>query len=210
MIFFLALYNAGHLILRAWGFRVGLEWGSQVGDSLRAVALPRQADRFAAVGVFLLGGLVGLALGQGWVGEDWPWFLLSGRRRNLGVLAGESGRAEGMEMDLLGNLNGDRVDLSGGVVRMSEIETKEALAQVVNRAGMHARPAALLVRLAGTFKSEIHVEKGGLQVNGKSIMGVLMLAAEQGSTLRFTASGPDSDEALIALTDLVRRGFEEE
>ncbi|MCJ7628512.1 MAG: HPr family phosphocarrier protein [Longimicrobiales bacterium] len=93
---------------------------------------------------------------------------------------------------------------------MSEIETKEALAQVVNRAGMHARPAALLVRLAGTFKSEIHVEKGGLQVNGKSIMGVLMLAAEQGSTLRFTASGPDSDEALIALTDLVRRGFEEE
>ena len=93
---------------------------------------------------------------------------------------------------------------------MSDIETKEALAQVVNRAGMHARPAALLVRLAGTFKSEIHVEKGGLQVNGKSIMGVLMLAAEQGSTLRFTASGPDSDEALIALTDLVRRGFEEE
>lgn len=93
---------------------------------------------------------------------------------------------------------------------MSEIDTKEALAQVVNRAGMHARPAALLVRLAGTFKSEIHVEKGGLQVNGKSIMGVLMLAAEQGSTLRFTASGPDSDEALIALTDLVRRGFEEE
>jgi phosphocarrier protein len=93
---------------------------------------------------------------------------------------------------------------------MSDIETKEALVQVVNRAGMHARPAALLVRLAGTFKSEIHVEKGGLQVNGKSIMGVLMLAAEQGSTLRFTASGPDSDEALIALTDLVRRGFEEE
>ena len=78
VVVFLALYNAGHLILRAWGFRVGLEWGSQVGDSLRAVALPRQADRFAAAGVFLLGGLVGLALGQGWVGEDWPWFLLSG------------------------------------------------------------------------------------------------------------------------------------
>ena len=93
---------------------------------------------------------------------------------------------------------------------MSEIETREALAQVVNRAGMHARPAAALVKLAGSFQSEIHVEKEGLQVNGKSIMGVLMLAAEQGSTLRFTASGPDSEEALIALTELVRGGFEED
>ncbi len=54
------------------------------------------------------------------------------------------------------------------------------------------------------------MEKDGLQVNGKSIMGVLMLAAEQGSTLRFTASGPDSEEALEALTDLVPVDFEEE
>ena len=93
---------------------------------------------------------------------------------------------------------------------MTEIETREALVQVVNRAGLHARPAAEVVKLAGSFRSEIHVEKDGLRVNGKSIMGVLMLAAEQGSTLRFKASGPDSEEALIALTDLVRRGFEEE
>jgi len=87
---------------------------------------------------------------------------------------------------------------------------KEAEAQVVNRAGMHARPAAMLVKLAGSFSSAIHVEKDGLQVNGKSIMGVLMLAAEQGSTLRFTAVGEDAEEALRALTELVRRGFEEE
>ncbi len=93
---------------------------------------------------------------------------------------------------------------------MSDSGTKEAFVQVVNRAGMHARPAAELVKLAGTFSSEIHVEKDGLQVNGKSIMGVLMLAAEQGSTLRFTASGPDADAALKALVELVRRGFEEE
>jgi phosphocarrier protein len=93
---------------------------------------------------------------------------------------------------------------------MSEMETREASVEVVNRAGMHARPAAELVKLAGTFQSEIHVEKDGLQVNGKSIMGVLMLAAEQGSILRFTASGTDSGEALEALTALVRRGFEEE
>jgi phosphocarrier protein len=93
---------------------------------------------------------------------------------------------------------------------MSGNGAKEATAKVVNRAGLHARPAAELVKLASSFQSEVHVEKEGLQVNGKSIMGVLMLAAEQGSTLRFTASGPDADEALIALTDLVRRGFEEE
>ena len=82
--------------------------------------------------------------------------------------------------------------------------------QVVNRAGMHARPAAMLVKLAGSFTANILVEKDGLQVNGKSIMGVLMLAAEQGSTLRFTAIGEDAEEAIEALSDLVRRGFEEE
>ncbi len=86
----------------------------------------------------------------------------------------------------------------------------EAAVKVVNRAGLHARPAALLVKVAGSFRAAIHVEKDGLQVNGKSIMGVLMLAAEQGSTLRFTASGEDASEALQALTDLVDRGFEEE
>ena len=93
---------------------------------------------------------------------------------------------------------------------MTAGETREAVVRVVNQAGVHARPAAELVTLAGKFRSEIHVEKEGLQVNGKSIMGVLMLAAEQGSSLRFTAVGPDADDALEALTDLVRRGFEED
>jgi len=81
--------------------------------------------------------------------------------------------------------------------------------QIVNRAGMHARPAAEFVRLAGNFRAEITVSKDGLEVNGKSIMGVLMLAAEQGSTLRLVAEGEDAPEALDALADLVKRGFEE-
>ncbi|MFC1575490.1 HPr family phosphocarrier protein [Gemmatimonadota bacterium] len=93
---------------------------------------------------------------------------------------------------------------------MNDAETREMSVQVANRAGLHARPAAALVKLAGSFESEIHVEKDGLQVNAKSIMGVLMLAAEQGSTLRFFAAGPDAEQALTALTDLVRGGFEEE
>ena len=93
---------------------------------------------------------------------------------------------------------------------MSVGEVREVEVQVVNRAGLHARPAAALVKLATSFVSEVHVEKDGLQVNGKSIMGVLMLAAEQGSSLRISALGPDANEALAALVDLVQRGFEEE
>jgi phosphocarrier protein len=81
--------------------------------------------------------------------------------------------------------------------------------QIVNRAGMHARPAAEFVKTAGRFIADITVEKDGLEVNGKSIMGVLMLAAEQGSSLRVSAMGTDAAEALDALGDLVGRGFEE-
>ncbi len=81
--------------------------------------------------------------------------------------------------------------------------------EVVNRAGMHARPAAEFVKLAGKYRSAISVEKDGVSVNGKSIMGMLMLAAERGSTLRLTAQGPDAEEAVEALAELVSRGFEE-
>ena len=81
--------------------------------------------------------------------------------------------------------------------------------EVVNRAGMHARPAAELVKLAGRFEAEIRLEKDGLEVNGKSIMGVLMLAAERGSQLRISARGADAENAVSALSDLVARGFDE-
>ena len=92
---------------------------------------------------------------------------------------------------------------------MTESGRIERQVQIVNRAGMHARPAAEFVKTAGRFSAEITVEKDGLEVNGKSIMGVLMLAAEQGSWLRLTASGADADAALDALADLVGRGFSE-
>jgi phosphocarrier protein len=81
--------------------------------------------------------------------------------------------------------------------------------EIVNRAGMHARPAAEFVKIAGRFASDIRVEKDGLEVNGKSIMGVLMLAAERGSRLKLSAKGRDAEDAVNALSDLVRRGFEE-
>ncbi len=92
---------------------------------------------------------------------------------------------------------------------MNEPLSIEREVQIVNRAGMHARPAAEFVKVAGRFASEITVEKDGLEVNGKSIMGVLMLAAEHGSRLRLSARGDDAQDALEALSDLVGRGFEE-
>jgi phosphocarrier protein HPr len=81
--------------------------------------------------------------------------------------------------------------------------------EIVNRAGMHARPAAEFVKLAGSFSADITVEKDGLEVNGKSIMGVLMLAAEQGSLLKVAAAGDDAEDAVSALADLVGSGFED-
>lgn len=85
----------------------------------------------------------------------------------------------------------------------------ERTVEVVNRAGMHARPAAQFVKLAGRFSSDIRLAKDGLEVNGKSIMGVLMLAAERGSQLRLSATGNDAEDAVDALSDLIGRGFEE-
>ena len=80
---------------------------------------------------------------------------------------------------------------------------------IVNQAGLHARPAAQLVKLANRFSSEIEIGKDGLMVNAKSIMGVLMLAAEHGSEIEIRCQGADAVEALEALASLVARGFEE-
>ena len=85
----------------------------------------------------------------------------------------------------------------------------ERSVQVVNKAGVHARPAAELVKAASRFKSEITIVRDDLEVNGKSIMGVMMLAAEFGSTLVLRASGPDESEALDALAGIIAAKFGE-
>jgi phosphocarrier protein HPr len=82
-------------------------------------------------------------------------------------------------------------------------------ATIVNSLGMHARPAAQFVRLASSFASDILVSKDGLDVNGKSIMGMMMLAAERGSAIRIKASGKDAERAVDALAKLVADGFGE-
>ena len=81
--------------------------------------------------------------------------------------------------------------------------------QIINRNGLHARPAAEIVKVASRFKSDITMVREDLEVNGKSIMGVMMLAAEYGSTLLVRANGPDADEAVKAIADLVERKFGE-
>ena len=85
----------------------------------------------------------------------------------------------------------------------------ERQATIVNPLGMHARPAARLVKLAASFQSHIELVKDGLAINGKSIMGVMMLAAECGSTITIRAEGPDAEAALDALARLVAEGFGE-
>ncbi|HEY8062917.1 MAG TPA: HPr family phosphocarrier protein [Gemmatimonadales bacterium] len=80
---------------------------------------------------------------------------------------------------------------------------------IVNSLGMHARPAAQVVRLASTFKAAIELEHDGQSVNGKSIMGVMTLAAECGAVVRVRADGDDAEAAVVALLELIARGFGE-
>ncbi len=85
----------------------------------------------------------------------------------------------------------------------------EREAQITNPLGLHARPAAQLVRTAAGFSSEVRLEKDGMEVNGKSIMGVMMLAAECGSTVRIRADGVDEVDAVAAICALISDGFGE-
>ena len=86
--------------------------------------------------------------------------------------------------------------------------TKELI--IVNRLGLHARPSAMFVKTASRFRAEIWVEKDGERVNGKSIMGLMMLAAGQGSKLLVSCEGADADKALAEIEAVILRKFEED
>lgn len=86
----------------------------------------------------------------------------------------------------------------------------EAAVRIRNRLGLHARPAAEFVKLASRFRAEVWVEKDEIEVNGKSIMGVMMLAAEAGASIRIRAMGSDAENAVDSLTELVLSGFSDE
>ena len=85
----------------------------------------------------------------------------------------------------------------------------EIVVKIVNNAGLHTRPAATIVKLAAKYKSEFFINKDGLHINGKSIIGVMTLAAEEGSELVLTFDGPDENEASAEIADYFNRGFDE-
>ena len=94
--------------------------------------------------------------------------------------------------------------------KASDPEKIEKEITIVNRLGMHARPAAMFVRIASRYKCEVWVEKEGEQINGKSIMGLMMLAAGQGSKLRIRCEGSEADKALQELEELIASRFNED
>ncbi len=92
----------------------------------------------------------------------------------------------------------------------SDSSTASREFKVTNKLGIHARPAAMFVKAANQFQSDVYVEKNGERVNGKSIMGLMMLAAGQGSVIRVEASGPDAESVLEELAGLITRKFNED
>jgi len=86
----------------------------------------------------------------------------------------------------------------------------ERTVTILNRKGLHTRPAATVVKTAAKFDAELIIAKDGFEINGKSIIGVMTLAAEQGTTLTLRFEGPDEEAAAAALVDLFERKFEED
>jgi phosphocarrier protein len=82
--------------------------------------------------------------------------------------------------------------------------------EIVNKLGLHARASALFVKTASRFKSDVKLARETVEVNGKSIMGIMMLAASKGTTVRLTVSGDDEAEAMQTIGDLIKDGFGEE
>lgn len=80
---------------------------------------------------------------------------------------------------------------------------------IVNEAGLHARPAAALVKTASKFQSDFYIHMYGYRVNGKSILGVMTLAAEQGAELELEVKGKDEEDAIEAISRLIENGFDE-
>jgi phosphocarrier protein len=85
----------------------------------------------------------------------------------------------------------------------------EKTVTIVNKAGMHTRPASSIVKIAAKYKSEFFISKNGYEVNGKSIIGVMTLAAEQGSQLTLRFEGEDENDIAKEMTDFFERGFDE-
>lgn len=85
----------------------------------------------------------------------------------------------------------------------------EKTVKIINKAGLHTRPAATIVKLAAKYKSEFYIYRDGMGINGKSIIGVMTLAAEMGSELKLTFNGTDEEQACNEIVSYFERGFDE-
>src|ERR1700759_283399 len=96
--------------------------------------------------------------------------------------------------------------------KASDVSAGKMIKELIieNRLGLHARPAAMFVRVASKFRAEVWVAKEGEEVNGKSIMGLMMLAAGQGSRLQVRCDGPDAEDALREIEELIKSRFNED
>ena len=86
----------------------------------------------------------------------------------------------------------------------------ERLVKIKNKAGLHTRPAATIVKIAAKYQCDFFISRDGMNINGKSIIGVMTLAAEEGAELTLTFDGVDEEEASKEIVDLFERGFDEE
>ena len=86
----------------------------------------------------------------------------------------------------------------------------ERLVKIKNKAGLHTRPAATIVKIAAKYQCDFFISRDGMNINGKSIIGVMTLAAEEGAELTLTFNGVDEEEASKEIVDLFERGFDEE
>lgn len=82
--------------------------------------------------------------------------------------------------------------------------------KIVNKAGLHTRPAATIVKIAAKYKSDFYIYRDGMSINGKSIIGVMTLAAEMGAELKLTFDGPDEEQVCKEIVDYFERGFDEQ
>jgi phosphocarrier protein len=120
----------------------------------------------------------------------------------------ESVASEAKRVNSIGNPRPILHSLRAGMSSPRKEITRDLV--VINKLGIHARPAAMFVKIASKFECDIFVEKDGERVNGKSIMGLMMLAAGPGSKLKVIASGADAAQAMNEIEALLKRKFDED
>ncbi len=223
----LVAYNAVHLTLRIGLFRAGYQRGDAIVTAIGRLALPALAGRLRLATAALCGLAAAALAARAAQGgrrrapprprsRSWATWPSPAARRPFPPPT-SPGRWERPRPSSSTSFTGRRCDAGdsfgahGGPRPPSEIlmPRLERSFLIVNILGLHARAAAQLVQAANRFRSEVHLEKDGSEVNGKSIMGVLTLAAAKGTEVLVACEGEDADAAMVAIAALIENGFGE-